>query len=215
MPERNRDLGALIDMHNRYCELAFPVLAIAPVVREILAAMAVPGLTHNAIQYARNRQLTDGSEKAICLYSASLRMPRMLYVDTVTGKRGLITRFFTEKGVRVTFKHGARRQDLYDAIDDPAYQHIVVAGHGSRECWEARDGVVTTRNLETYMTSRQKKEGYWLQHTCGSPRGRPLGAAVMSDPEKVLGYNNLVAPETTIAGHFRTNMGMTVLRDTM
>ena len=89
----------------------------------------------------------------------------------------------------------ATSQDLYDAVNDPYYQSIVVMGHEGRQGkfnWVARDGLVTAEMVEAKWNGVQKN-GYWFHYTCGVKGGGvPLGYNVMKDKSKILGYERRI-----------------------
>lgn len=155
----------------------------------MLGPIAMPGFLYNAYQIARNRCQTSGKDKAIALFFDE---PLTEWQSIILGVKGAVVRFFTERDVRVNYKHNARSDDLKAALQDQAYQNIVVIGHGGRNQWYARDGAVYTEDLDQWMNGLPKKKGYFIQFTCGDEEGRPLGYSVVEDQRKILGYTRSV-----------------------
>lgn len=56
--------------------------------------------------------------------------------------------------------------ELIKEIDEPAYQNIVLVGHGSREGFTTKDGGISSLWITHFGI--KKKKGELVQHTCGS-----------------------------------------------
>ena len=209
MPEEmNEDAMNLVIRATRAVEYGLiPLMVIEPTIGTAMVALATPGLLYNTIQIRRNRRLTDGSQRAVCLVA---ERPGLEYTSIMTGKKGQIAGLFTQYGIRVDFKHGARRRDLLAALKDHAYQHIAVVGHGSGDCWEAKDGVVTSEDLDYIMEKHQlpRKTGYFVKVTCGTQSSNPLGKSVVEDPSKVLGYTTIQGIGDTLLNLRKPNIGL-------
>ena len=112
-------------------------------------------------------------------------MPGFLYN---VYQKGAVARFFTERDIRVDYKHNARSGDLREVLANEDYQNVVVMGHGGRSQWCVRDGTVYAEDLDKWMGGLPKKKGYFIQFTCGDEEGKPLGYSVVEDRSKILGY---------------------------
>jgi len=155
----------------------------------MLGPFAMPGFLYNAYQMGKNRFQTSGDEKAKVLVFDE---PITEWQNLFLGVKGAVARFFTEKDTRVDYKHNARSDDLRAVLEDDTYQNIVIMGHGGRNQWCARDGVVYTEDLDEWMEDLPKKKGYFIQFTCGDEEGKPLGYNVVEDRSKILGYTESV-----------------------
>lgn len=56
--------------------------------------------------------------------------------------------------------------EVIEKIADPAYENIVLIGHGTRESFATKDGGISS--LWVSMMGIHKKKGELIQHTCGS-----------------------------------------------
>lgn len=162
----------------------------------VLGVISGPGLLYNTYQILKNKVLTDGSKRAACLISGA--DPTKEPAQIAIGEKGRIAKFFTDRNVRVDYKHNARSIDLESAIRDDTYQHIVLIGHGDRGTWEATDRCVVTEDISDWVKDASQKDGYFIQLTCGKPVGKPLGFDVVVDKRNVRGYNYRVMVGCTI-----------------
>ena len=161
------------------------VLGLNPLSLLQLGPLAFPGLLYNTYQSQKNIKETSGNEKAIALiYEPTL----IEFANLTLGNKGKISDFFTERDIRLDFKHNAASRDLREVLENDTYQSIVVVGQGSRSSWSAKDGVVTTIDLKEWMKDLPLKTGYFLQMTCGNDRGISFGDRVLEDKTKSLGY---------------------------
>ncbi|MBI2451722.1 caspase family protein [Candidatus Pacearchaeota archaeon] len=161
-----------------------PVVAWA-----MLAPVSMPGFLYNAYQIGKNRYQTSGKDKARVLVFDE---PLTEWQNLMLGVKGAIARFFTERDIRVDYKHNARSEELKGLLANEDYQNIVVMGHGGKNQWCARDGTVHTEDVDEWMSGLPKKKGYFIQFTCGGEEGRPLGHSVVEDKSKILGYTKPV-----------------------
>lgn len=155
----------------------------------MLTPVSMPGFLYNAYQIGKNRYQISGEDKAKVLVFDE---PLTEWQSLMLGVKGAVARFFTERGIRVDYKHNARSGDLREVLADENYQNIVVMGHGGRNQWCARDGTVYTEDLDEWMNGLPKKKGYFIQFTCGDEEGKPLGYSVVEDRSKILGYTKPV-----------------------
>jgi hypothetical protein len=175
---------------SRLAECILPIIFISdPRITALMTGLSTPGLAYNYIQSRRNKKFNSNPERAACLISTNISQE---YAAIVSGKKGQVLGFFSDKEVPVDFNEKAKRDDLVRVLKDPTYQHIALIGHGDGSCWEAKDGFVTREDLDYIMAKEgfEKKRGYFLQITCGLPDSTPLGKPVLEDPNKVLGYTN-------------------------
>ena len=212
MPEQiNQGIEEVAKISER-AALALPwALSIAalaqPMLGEVLLGLATSGLSYNYFQIGLNRFKTDGSKRAACLVSQGISQE---YISIISGTKGQVANFFTERSVRVDYIHQATRGDFRRILEDPKYQHIALIGHGNGSSWTAKDGSVNYGDLDYIMERHQlpKKKGYFLQVTCGLPGAVPLGRSVVEDLRKVLGYKDLQGIGDGITNLFRPDMGL-------
>ena len=88
------------------------------------------------------------------------------------------------QGYQTSWVIKAKKEDLESALLDETIQSLVTFGHGSRSSLEMHDGVITTREITEIYGERTKKRGFWIQYSCGSPEGLPLGFSVMENPQE-------------------------------
>jgi len=155
--------------------------------------LSAPGLFYNRSRIRANYSETSGEKKARVLISSD---PIGEWTDGFLGVKGKIAEFFTERGARVDFKHGAESGDLRSTLEDQTYQSIVLVGHGYRNAWSAIDGLVVTSDVDEWMKGLPRKKGYFIQFTCGDKEGRALGDSVVTDKYKILGFTEEVDPGT-------------------
>ncbi|MCK4553251.1 hypothetical protein KAT80_03535 [Candidatus Pacearchaeota archaeon] len=161
-----------------------PIVSLA-----MLGPISLPGFLYNTFQIGKNHYQTSGDKKAKCLIFDE---PLTEWQDLILGVKGVVARFFTQRNVKVSYKHKARSNDLRDVLEDETFQNVVVMGHGGRNCWGARDGIVYTKDINEWMKGLPKKRGYFIQFTCGDEKGKPLGYSVLEDKNKILGYTKPV-----------------------
>ena len=188
-----------------------PVVAWA-----MLSPVSIPGFLYNSYQIRKNLQMTSGFEKAKVLVFDD---PLTEWQSLMLGVKGSVAKFFTERDVRIDYKHNARSNDLKNVLRDESYQNIVVMGHGGRNCWCARDGEIYTEDVNKWMKGLPKKNGYFIQFTCGDVEGIPLGNSVVKDKSKILGYTkpvNLGDRFDSLWGESQKGIeGLTKINDTM
>lgn len=164
-----------------------------------LAFLQIPGFLFNTYQKIKNRFTTEGKERARFLIFED---PISESQSVLLGEKGLTYGFFTKKGIRVDTKYKATSKDLKEALADPRYQHVILSGHGSKDSWGAADCLIETGDIEVWMANLPKKSGYFIQLTCGSEEGRPLGEAVVKDKSKLLGFTVPVNLGDRFHGYF-------------
>lgn len=114
------------------------------------------------------------------------------------------TYYFNNRGVKVKWFFRARSNDLEKVIQDKDCQSIVLVGHGSLDCWQATDMLVTNLEVEKMMKGVQKKRGEWLQLSCGVKDAFPMrmGELVMQNREEVYTYPGSVNVYTFVTDAF-------------
>lgn len=108
-------------------------------------------------------------------------------------ERGRLARFFTQNEIGLDWRYNATRQDLLDAVNDPAYNSIALMGPSTRSSWNASDGVVGADDILGEWCGK-KKNGLWVQWDVGGEYARPLGYDIMEDADNILG-RRLQSPE--------------------
>ena len=125
----------------------------------MLGPFSMSGFLYNAYQIGKNRHQTTGDDKAKVLVFDE---PLTEWQSLMLGVKGAVARFFTERDIRVDYKHNARSDDLRALLADEDYQNIVVMGHGGRNQWCARDGTVYTEDLDEWFA--QEKRVFYSIH---------------------------------------------------
>lgn len=82
--------------------------------------------------------------------------------------------------------------EVIEKMADPAYENIVLIGHGTRESFATKDGGINS--LWVSMMGIHKKKGELIQHTCGSSFWPiiSLRNALLEDPDKGYYFNHNV-----------------------
>ncbi len=76
--------------------------------------------------------------------------------------------YFNSKGVRVEYIGHATGKDLERVLKDQKYQTIVIIGEGNYSTWLDSEGnEIAYFDIRDMMKGRGKKQGEWLQLTCG------------------------------------------------
>lgn len=103
------------------------------------------------------------------------------------------TYYFNNRDMKAKWFLRAKSKDLAKVIRDKKYQSIVLVGHGSFNGWQATDADVTNNEIAEMMQGQPKKNGEWLQLTCGISDLFPIkmGELVM-EKERVYTYNESV-----------------------
>ena len=104
---------------------------------------------------------------------------------------------------RYTITFNATTHDLFNAVENPEIQTIVVAGHGEWDHWCASDTDIHEYQLKQFIERNHipKKKGLFIRHTCGADRFRndgsektAFGTSVMDNITKTRGYDFLSSP---------------------
>jgi hypothetical protein len=84
----------------------------------------------------------------------------------------------------------AKSTDLEKVIQDRNCQSIVLVGHGSLNCWQATDMLVSNLEVSNMVKGIPKKTGEWMQLSCGVEDVFPerMGELVMEKKERVYTY---------------------------
>ena len=103
------------------------------------------------------------------------------------------TSYFNNRGMKAKWFLRAKSTDLANMLKDRNCQSIVLVGHGSFNTWQATDFDVTNNEVAKMMRGLPRKEGEWLQLTCGVSDLSPIkmGELVMGK-ERVYTYNSSV-----------------------
>ena len=111
----------------------------------------------------------------------------------LTGEAKQINDYCHAQGYQTSWVFGAKKEDLERVLLDDQVQSLVTVGHGSRSSFQLRDSVITTAEIAEIYGNRTRKNGFWVQYSCGSFEGLPLGFSVMENPrESCLFYQNKV-----------------------
>ena len=104
------------------------------------------------------------------------------------------TYYFNNRDMKVKWFFRAKSTDLDKVIKDKDCQSIVLVGHGSLNCWQATDMVVTNLEVSSMVKGVPKKRGEWLQLSCGVEDVFPvkMGELVMEKKERVYTYSKPV-----------------------
>ena len=83
--------------------------------------------------------------------------------------------------MKVKWFFRAKSTDLEKVIKDKDCQSIVLVGHGSLNCWQATDMLVSNLEVSDMVKGIPKKTGEWLQLSCGVEDAFPvrMGELVM------------------------------------
>jgi hypothetical protein len=101
------------------------------------------------------------------------------------------TYYFNNRDMKVKWFLRAKSADLEKVIKDKDCQSIVLVGHGSLNCWQATDRLVSNSEVSDMVKGVSKKTGEWMQLSCGEEdvfRER-MGELVMEKKERVYTYS--------------------------
>jgi len=104
------------------------------------------------------------------------------------------TYYFNNRDMKVKWVFRAKSVDLEKVIKDKDCQSIVLVGHGSLNCWQATDRLVSNFEVSDMVKGIPKKTGEWLQLSCGVEDVFPvrMGELVMEKKERVYTYSKLI-----------------------
>jgi hypothetical protein len=101
------------------------------------------------------------------------------------------TYYFNNRDTKVKWVFRAKSFDLEKVIQDRDCQSIVLVGHGSLNCWQATDRLVSNPEVSAMVKGAPKKTGEWMQLSCGVEDTYPMrmGELVMEKKERVYTYS--------------------------
>jgi hypothetical protein len=104
------------------------------------------------------------------------------------------TYYFNNRGMKVRWFFRAKSNDLEKVIRDKDCQSIVLVGHGSLNCWQATDILVSNLEVSDMVKGIPKKTGEWMQLSCGVDDAFPvrMGELVMEKKERVYTYSKSI-----------------------
>jgi hypothetical protein len=99
--------------------------------------------------------------------------------------------YINNRDMKVKWFLRAKGTDLEKVIHDKDCQSIVLVGHGSLNCWQATDRLVSNSEVSDMAKGVPKKTGEWLQLSCGVEDVFPvrMGELVMEKKERVYTYS--------------------------
>jgi hypothetical protein len=100
------------------------------------------------------------------------------------------TYYFNNRDMKVRWFLRAKSVDFETVIKDKDCQSIVLVGHGSLNCWQATDMLLSNLEVSNMVKGTPKKTGEWMQLSCGVEDAYPvrMGELVMEKREKVYTY---------------------------
>ena len=104
------------------------------------------------------------------------------------------TYYFNNRDMKVKWVFRAKSIDLEKVIKDKDCQSIVLVGHGSLNCWQATDMLVSNLEVSAMVKGAPKKTGEWMQLSCGVEDAFPekMGESVMEKKERVYTYSKSI-----------------------
>jgi hypothetical protein len=104
------------------------------------------------------------------------------------------TYYFNNRDMKVKWFFRAKSIDLEKVIKDKDCQSIVLVGHGSLNCWQATDMLVSNLEVSAMVKGIPKKTGEWLQLSCAEEDEFPvkMGELVMEKKERVYTYSKSI-----------------------
>jgi len=104
------------------------------------------------------------------------------------------TYYFNNRDMKVKWFFRAKSIDLEKVIQDKDCQSIVLVGHGSLNCWQATDMLVSNLEVSAMVKGAPKKTGEWMQLSCGVEDAFPekMGELVMEKKERVYTYSKSI-----------------------
>ena len=110
------------------------------------------------------------------------------------------TYYFNNRDMKVKWVFRAKSIDLGKVIQDKDCQSIVLVGHGSLNCWQATDRLVSNLEVSDMVKGVPKKTGEWMQLSCGVEDAFPvrMGELVMEKKEKVYTYTKSINAYTLV-----------------
>ena len=104
------------------------------------------------------------------------------------------TYYFNNRDMKVKWFFRAKSIDLEKVIRDKDCQSIVLVGHGSLNCWQATDMLVSNLEVSAMVKGIPKKTGEWMQLSCAEEDEFPvkMGELVMEKKERVYTYSKSI-----------------------
>jgi len=104
------------------------------------------------------------------------------------------TYYFNNRDMKVKWVFRAKSIDLEKVIQDKDCQSIVLVGHGSLNCWQATDMLVSNLEVSDMVKGVPKKTGEWMQLSCAEEDEYPvkMGELVMEKKERVYTYSKSI-----------------------
>jgi hypothetical protein len=110
------------------------------------------------------------------------------------------TYYFNNRDMKVKWFLRAKSTDLEKVIKDKDCQSIVLVGHGSLNCWQATDMLVSNLEVSNMVKGAPKKTGEWMQLSCAEEDEFPvkMGELVMEKKERVYTYSKSINAYTLV-----------------
>ena len=110
------------------------------------------------------------------------------------------TYYFNNRDMKVKWFLRAKSTDLEKVIRDKDCQSIVLVGHGSLNCWQATDMLVSNLEVSNMVKGTLKKTGEWMQLSCAEEDEFPvkMGELVMEKKERVYTYSKSINAYTLV-----------------
>jgi hypothetical protein len=110
------------------------------------------------------------------------------------------TYYFNNRDMKVKWFPRAKSIDLEKVIQDKDCQSIVLVGHGSLNCWQATDMLVSNLEVSQMVKGVPKKTGEWMQLSCAEEDEFPvkMGELVMAKKERVYTYSKSINAYTLV-----------------
>jgi hypothetical protein len=160
------------------------------IVRRILLPVFVIHTSLGGIAAIRNASVTNDEYGAILLSDDAIT-EKDYWASPLAcfGAYPYWTYYFNNRHMKAKWFLRAKSTDLAKVVKDKKCQSIVLVGHGNLNAWLAADRQVTNTDVERMMKGESKKEGEWLQLTCGEEDIFPIkmGELVM-EKERVYTY---------------------------
>src|SRR3972149_692953 len=104
------------------------------------------------------------------------------------------TYYFNNRDMKVKWFLRAKSIDLEKVIRDKDCQSIVLVGHGSLNCWQATDMLVSNLEVSNMVKGVPKKTGEWMQLSCAEEDETPVkkGELGMERKETVYTYSKSI-----------------------
>ena len=102
------------------------------------------------------------------------------------------------KGNRVDWYTCPTEKEFLENIVKEKYSNIILIGHGTYQCYSAKDCEVVSWQIERKMQEKgaPKKDGFLVQYTCSYERGPvpTIREVMMKDPNKGYSLEGKIGP---------------------